>query len=205
MKTSNSRRTGMPTEKVYVPDRASWRKWLRTNHAKSTGIWLVFDKQSARKDRLPYADAVEEALCFGWIDSTLRPLDEKQYMQLFTPRKPKSSWSKVNKDRVTKLIDAGLMHASGASAIAEAKRNGSWSKIDAVEALTMPPDLRKALDARKGAFANFNAFPKSARKGYLHWIQNCKRPETRAERIRTTVECAAHNVRYRQDLPPSKR
>lgn len=195
----------MPTEQVYVPDRASWRKWLKTNHAKSAGVWLIFDKQSTRRDRLPYADAVEEALCFGWIDSTLRPLDERQYMQLFTPRKPKSSWSKVNKERVTRLIEQKLMQPAGTAAIAEAKRNGSWTKIDAVESLTVPPDLEKALAANRAALANFNAFPKSARKGYLHWVQNCKRPETRAERIRTVVTCAKANVKFRQDLPSGKR
>ena len=199
-----TQRSGMPTEQVYVPDRATWRKWLRAHHANSSGVWLVFDKQSARKDRLPYADAVEEALCFGWIDSTLRPMDDKQYMQLFTPRKPKSSWSKVNKERVARLVRAGLLHPAGEAVIAEAKRSGSWTKIDAVEAMVVPPDLQKALAAAKNALANFNAFPRSARKGYLHWIQNCKRPETRAERIRTVVKCAVENVRYRQDLPRSK-
>jgi uncharacterized protein YdeI (YjbR/CyaY-like superfamily) len=159
----------------------------------------------SRQVRRYLARLRQEALCFGWIDSTLRPLDEKQYMQLFTPRKPKSSWSKLNKTRVAKLVDAGLMQAAGAAVIAEAKRNGSWTKIDAVESLTVPSDLQKALESRKGALENFNAFPRSVRKGYLHWIDNCKRPETRAERIQTAVQCAFHNVRFRQDLPPSKR
>jgi uncharacterized protein YdeI (YjbR/CyaY-like superfamily) len=162
---------------------------------------LIFDKKGSRADRLAYAAAVEEALCFGWIDSTLRPLDDAQYMQLFTPRKPTSSWSKLNKERVARLIREKLMAPAGAAAIATAKRNGSWTRIDDVEALRIPDDLAKALSANRKALEHFNAFPRSLRKGYLHWISNCKRPETRAERIRTVVTCAEENVRHRQDLP----
>ena len=183
----------MPLDQLYVPDRAAWRKWLAANHAKSKGVWLIYDRKSSREDRLAYADAVEEALCFGWIDSTLRPLSATQYMQLYTPRKPKSSWSKVNKERVTRLVKAKLMRPPGAAAIALAKKNGSWTKIDAVEALTMPDDLGKALAANPAALANFNAFPPSTRKAFLHRVHNCKRPETRAKRIAAVVDYAVKN------------
>ena len=197
-------RAGMPTEQVYVPDRASWRQWLEDNHAVSSGIWLVFDKKSSRTDRLLYSDSVEEALCYGWIDSTIRPLDDARYMQLFTPRKPKSNWSRLNKERVARLQKADLIRPAGASAIAEAKKNGSWSKLDTVEALSVPDDLAKELAKSAIALKNFNAFAPSARKGFLHWVHNCKRPETRAERIRTVVRCAKENRKFRDAPAPRK-
>src|SRR5437764_15280725 len=112
-------------EQVYVKNRAEWRRWLAKHHARSPGIWLVFDKKSSRADRLAYADSVEEALCYGWIDSTLRPIDDAQYMQLFTPRKPKSGWSRLNKQRLARLTEQGLMAEAGLATIELAKANGS--------------------------------------------------------------------------------
>jgi len=162
-------------EQVYVPDRKGWRKWLAKNHTKSKGIWLVFDKKTAREDRLSYADAVEEALCFGWIDSTLRPLDHAQYMQLFTPRKPKSGWSKLNKDRVARLTEQGLITKAGLDAIELAKKNGSWSHLDEIEAMIVPPDLAAALKAKPVALKNFEALPRFARKQFLYWVNGGKR------------------------------
>ncbi len=201
----NARRTGgMPSLQLYVPDRDAWREWLASNHASSSGVWLIYDRKTSRKDRLQYADAVEEALCFGWIDSTVRPLDEARYMQLFTPRKPKSTWSKVNKERAARLIRLRVMQPAGRAAIAEAKRNGSWSKIDTVEALSVPPDLAQALAVSAVALKNFNAFSPSSRKGYLHWVHNCVRPETRAERIHTVVQCARRNQKSRHVPAPDE-
>src|SRR5512144_1140437 len=150
-------------EQVYVADRAAWRRWLAKHHARSAGIWLVFDKKSSRHDRLAYADAVEEALCFGWIDSTVRTLDDARYVQLMAPRKPKSTWSRTNKERVERLIALGLMAAPGHASIERAKANGSWASLDAVEALVVPEDLASALSTHPGAAANFAAFSPSAR------------------------------------------
>jgi uncharacterized protein YdeI (YjbR/CyaY-like superfamily) len=182
-------------EHVYVADRAAWRKWLKSNHAKSPGIWLVFDKKSSRADRLKYGDAVEEALCYGWVDSLLRPIDDAQYKQYFSPRKPKSAWSKSNKDRVERLIAQGLMAKPGLDAIEVAKTNGMWTHFDSIEALEVPDDLAKALKAKPAAAKNFDGFPASTRKQFLYWLNNVKRPENRAKRIKEIVRRAAKNQR----------
>ena len=188
-------------EQVYVADRAAWRQWLAANHATSPGIWLVFDKKSSRPDRLAYGDAVEEALCYGWIDSTVRTLDDARYVQLMAPRKPKSTWSRSNKVRVERLIAEGLMAAPGLASIERARANGAWESLDAVEALEVPKDLTKALRALPGAAKNFAAFSPSARKGYLHWISQAKRPETRAHRVAHVAQFSASNQKSRHFAP----
>ena len=162
----------------------------------------MFDKKSSRPDRLAYGHAVEEALCFGWIDSLVKRLDEERYVQLFTPRKPKSTWSRSNKVRVERLLAEGLMAAAGLASIELAKANGSWESLDAVEAFVMPDDLAKALAAVPGAAEKFAAFAPSQRKAYLHWISQAVRSETRAQRIAKVVELAAANVRARQLATP---
>ena len=188
-------------EQVYVPDRAAWRRWLTKEHARSPGIWLVFDKKSSRPDRLAYGDAVEEALCFGWIDSLVRRLDDARYVQLFTPRKPKSTWSRSNKVRVERLLAQGLMAPAGLASIELAKTNGSWESLDAVEAFVMPDDLATALAGVPGAAEKFAAFSPSARKAYLHWISQAVRPETRAKRIQEVAGHAAAGRKTRQLVP----
>ena len=188
-------------EQVYVPDRAAWRRWLAKQHGQSSGIWLVFDKKSSRPDRLAYGDAVEEALCFGWIDSLVRSIDDARYVQLFTPRKPKSTWSRANKVRVERLLAEGLLAAAGLASIELAKTNGSWESLDAVEAFVMPDDLAAALAAVPGAAEKFAAFTASARKAYLHWISQAVRPETRARRIQEVAGHAAAGRKTRQLVP----
>lgn len=175
---------------LYQPaSRAEWRKWLRANHAKSSGIWLVFLKGKDRQ--LSYNDAVEEALCFGWIDSLMKSIDERSYRQLFTPRKPKSHWSALNKQRVASLMERGLMAAPGLAIIEEAKKNGAWTAIDHVEALTMPADLKRAFASNRKAKAFFDSCAPSRRKGMLHWINNVKSAKLRAERVAHVVsQCA---------------
>src|SRR5262245_27989996 len=113
----------------YARDRKAWRSWLEKNHLTSAGVWLIYDKKSSGKSRLEYKDAVEEALSFGWIDSTSRPIDEKKYMQRFTPRKPKSGWSALNKRRIEKMIEGNLMTRAGLEKIDEAKKSGSWERL----------------------------------------------------------------------------
>ena len=174
-------------------DRAGWRKWLRANHATSRGVWLVFLKGADRQ--LTYAESVEEALCFGWIDSTMRPIDERRYRQMFTPRKPKSSWSALNKRRIEALVASGRMAAPGQAKIDAAKKDGSWTQIDAVEAMVIPPDLARAFARNKKAQAFFDRSAPSSRKGALHWINNVKSPELRAERIAHVVSQAAKGLR----------
>jgi len=198
MPRSAVRTTPAALKQVYPKNRAAWRRWLATNHARSPGIWLVFDRKTSRADRLAYAHAVEEALCFGWIDSIVRAVDETCYEQLFTPRKPKSTWSRVNKERIDRLVAQELMAEAGLAAIERAKANGSWSSLDAVEAMVMPDDLAAALARKAKAAANFAAFSPSARKAYLHWVSQAVRAETRAARIAEVVRRAAANEKTRQ-------
>lgn len=155
----------------------------------------MFDKAAKNRGRLPYADAVEEALCFGWIDAVIRPIDAHHYMQWYCPRKPKSTWSKVNKGRVEKLVAAGLMTPAGLAKIELAKANGQWEHLDAVEALTVPDDFATALAAVKGAREHFDSLSPSGRKILLYNLHNAKRPETRAAKLAQAVECCARRER----------
>lgn len=178
-------------EKYYAKDRKAWRKWLEKNHKACPGIWLIYYKKDSGKTRVPYADAVEEALCFGWIDTTSRPGDEHHYMQLFMPRKPKSGWSKLNKERVEKLIAEGQMTPAGMEKIEMAKENGTWSKLDHVEAFVVPPDLEKALKANKKAKKFFDGLNSPSPKKYvLYWLNTAKLEATRAKRIAEFIEAA---------------
>ncbi|MCB0811504.1 MAG: hypothetical protein KDB96_19675, partial [Flavobacteriales bacterium] len=138
-------------EQVQVHSRAELRAWLRKNHTRTTGVWLVSYKKSVPAKYLDYASIVEEALCFGWIDSTARGLDEERSMLHFCPRKPGSAWSKVNKERIERLVASGRMTKAGLAKIEAAKKDGSWTALDAVEALVVPTDLQRALAANKNA------------------------------------------------------
>lgn len=191
-------------EQVYAPDREGWRAWLATNHAMSPGVWLIYYKKESGKPSVSYDEAVEEALCFGWIDSLVNKLDAERYIQLFTPRKPKSTWSKLNKQRVERLIAEGRMTEHGLATIGIARANGMWTALDEIEELIIPPDLRAALQAAPPAEANFEAFSASVKKGILAWIGSAKRAETRAARIETTARMAADNRRAQYDRDPSR-
>lgn len=185
-------------EKVHLTTRNEWRRWLRSNHRTSPGVWLVSYKKATGKPRIEYEDAVEEALCFGWVDSKAGALDDERSMLTFTPRNPKSAWSKPNKERVARLIRGGHMAKAGLDAVAAAKESGAWTALDSVEALQVPPDLAKALAANKRAQNNFEGFPPSTKKNILWWIGSAKREETRAKRIDETVRLAAKNIRANQ-------
>lgn len=176
-------------------NRAAWRAWLAENHDKATGVWLVYYKKVANKPRVTYDEAVEEALCFGWIDSLPRKLDAARSKLLFTPRKSGSGWSKLNKQRIEKLFESSSMTEFGQAKIEAAKRDGSWEKLDKSENLEMPADLAQALNADETAKHNFDAFTPSVRKNIYAWIENAKREETRQMRINKTVELAARNKR----------
>ena len=182
-------------ETVYPQNRSHWRRWLQSNYAISSGAWLIYDKKGSGKQNLTYDEAVEEALCFGWIDSRPNTLNDDQWMQLFSPRKRKSPWSKLNKQRVEKLIEQGLMTPAGLEKIETAKKDNSWSLLDAIEELKIPLDLEEALAANDTAREYFMAFSPSSRKGILWWIESAKRPATRAKRIQATVTLAAQNIK----------
>lgn len=178
-------------ELVYAKDRKVWRKWLQKNHDKSTGVWLVFYKKDSGKPTVTYAEAVEEALCFGWIDSTQNKLDDESHKQIFTPRKPRSVWSKLNKTRIDKMIAEGLMTDAGMAKIETAKQDGSWTTLDVVEALTIPADLKKAFAANKAAKKHFEtAYSPSLKKMILYRLNMAKRQETRDKYIAEVIDAA---------------
>ena len=177
--------------------RSQWRKWLEKNHSTSPSVWMIYYKKETGKRKFDMSEAVEEALCFGWIDSIAQKLDDERTMQKFTPRKSKSVWSKINKQRIEKLIEQKLMTPAGMSKIKEAKKNGSWNSLANsdfhAENNSMPEDLLKAFSKNKKALENFQSFPPGYRKRFLFWIDSAKTPETKAARIKQTLLMAAAN------------
>ena len=190
-----------PPNSVHPRTRAEWRKWLKQNHTRAEGVWLISYKKATGKPRVEYDVAVEEALCFGWIDSKGNKLDDERSMLWFAPRKARTGWSKPNKARVEKLIAAGLMAPAGLAKIEAAKQDGSWNALDAIEALEIPPDLAAALSANPIAQQHFDAFPRSVKRGILEWISTAKKPETRAKRVEETARLATENIRANQWRP----
>ena len=180
-------------DEVYAANRGEWRRWLRKNHTKSPGIWLVYFKQGTGKPSVTYAEAVEEALCFGWIDSKVQKLDDQRYRQVYTPRKPKSVWSALNKRRIASMIEQKLMTGAGLKAIEIARANGSWESLDRVEALEMPEDFSAALDANTQAKANFAKLSPGYRKLVFYRINGAKTEPTRAKRVAEAVQMLAEN------------
>ena len=175
-------------EQIYFPDRDKWRDWLSENHAASSGIWMVFYKKATSKLTIEYEAAVEEALCFGWIDSIIKKIDEQKYVRKFTPRKDKSVWSALNKKRVTKMIKDGRMTEAGLAKIKAAKKNGSWNRDGkAPRSIEIPPEFAKTLAGNKKARKNFEKLAPTYRRHYLGWIINAKRPETRKRRIDESI------------------
>ena len=183
----------MTNELLKPEDRAAWRAWLAENHAASAGVWVAIAKKGTAG--LAYVDAVEEALCFGWIDGKARSLDERHYQQWLSPRRPGSAWARSNKERVARLEAAGLMAPAGLAVVAAAKADGSWEAYDAIDALEMPADLEAALRAEPAAWENYQAFPPSAQRAVLFRVADAKRPETRARRIAEVVRMAVENRR----------
>lgn len=188
----------VPENSIHPKTRAEWRSWLAQNHTRKEGIWLISYKKETGKLRFDYDEAVEEALCFGWIDSKPNKLDDERSLLWFAPRKPRTGWSKLNKDRVERLIAQELMMPAGLAKVEAAKQDGSWNALDAIEALEIPPDLEQALATYPLATQNFMAFPKSVKRGILEWIAAAKKPETRAKRIQETAQLADENIRANQ-------
>ena len=183
--------------RVEANDRATWRAWLEANHATSAGAWLVTWRPISGRLGLDYEAAVEEALCFGWVDSTAGRVDDERGKLYFAPRKARSAWSASNKARVARLIADGLMAPAGLAVIEAARANGTWEILDSVERLEVPEDLAAALASRPPAATNFAAFPASARKQHLAWVATAIRPETRTRRIAEVATAAARNERAR--------
>ena len=171
---------------------AAWRDWLARNHARENGIWLVYYKKGSGKTSLTYSEALDEALCYGWIDSTVNRLDDERYMQKWTPRNLDSIWSAANKERIKKLTAQGRMAAPGKAKVAAAKRNGSWDKLSDIDRIgrtgEIPEDLSAALAGNPAAREKFERLAPSQKKLWAWWVLSARRPETRARRIAETVK-----------------
>ncbi len=184
-------------KEYYFKNDTAWRKWLSQNYNASQGVYLIFYKVDHEMPSMRWEEAVRVALCYGWIDSTVKSLGDGKRRQYFCPRKPKSVWSKVNKTHIEELTAAGVMHESGLQAIAIAKENGSWTALDDVENGVIPEDLQKAFDRNQEAWKNFQSFTQGQRKSYLYWLNHAKREETRQKRIAEIVDYAQRNIKAR--------
>lgn len=179
----------------YAKTQADWRNWLKENHQTEKSVWLIIYRKGGKTPSVYYPEAVDEALCFGWIDSLPNKRDEESYYQFFAKRNPKSNWSKVNKMKMDKLLAEGKIEPAGLEAIELAKQNGKWNILDEVAELIMPEELKLAFDKNPLALENFNNFSKSSKRGILEWILNAKREETKQKRIEETVSLASKNVK----------
>ena len=183
----------------FAPDSLeSWRNWLKENHQTEKGCWLILYKKGSGVDTLDVNEAIDEAICWGWIDSKVNKRDDKSYKQYYAPRNPKSNWSRINKDKVERLLKAGRIREAGHAMIVLAKETGTWDALNDVENLIIPPDLQKAFDQYPHALQNWENFPRSVKRGILEWILNAKRPATRAKRIEETATKAEENIRANQ-------
>lgn len=185
-------------EQLHVETRAEWRQWLERNHETAPGVWLVSWKAAAGRPAVGYEPAVEEALCFGWVDSQGRRLDGERSELRFTPRKPTSRWARANKERVARLERERLMRPAGLAVIEQAKANGAWTALDQVERLIVPGDLAAAFERRPGSRENWDGFPRSVRRAMLEWIVDAKRPATREKRLAETASEAERGRRANQ-------
>lgn len=172
------------------------------NHAKEKNVWLIIHHKNAGTPSVYYDEAVEEALCYGWIDSKANKRDDQSFYQFFARRNPKSNWSGLNKRRVEKLLESGLIAPAGMEMIELAKRNGTWTALDDVEKTVIPEDMQLAFNQNGAAFTHFTAFPASVKRGILEWIQSAKRAETRKQRIENTIQLAEKNIRANQYRKP---
>jgi uncharacterized protein YdeI (YjbR/CyaY-like superfamily) len=181
----------------YAATRMEWRNWLAENGQKEKSVWLIIYHKSSKTPSIYYPESIEEALCFGWIDSKSLKRDEESSYLMFTPRKASGKWSSVNKERVERLTASGLMTPAGQKMIDLAKESGTWHALVDAENSIIPEDLQQLFDKNPTAFKHFQGFPPSARRLILTWISSAKRPETRSQRIIQTVEKAAENIRVK--------
>lgn len=176
------------TGQLHFTNRDDWRAWLEQNHATEKEAWLAHYKKHTGKSGIPYEDAVEEALCFGWIDGLLRSIDSEKYALRYTPRRRISVWSELNKKRAKKMIEQGRMTEAGLAKISQAKESGEWYKATSRERLEIPPDLKRALAADKEAGRNFKGLIPSRQKQFLYWVASAKKEETRQRRINEIIK-----------------
>jgi uncharacterized protein YdeI (YjbR/CyaY-like superfamily) len=181
---------------TYCPQsQTDWRQWLEKNHQSRQSVWLVYHTKKSNIPSLSWGEAVDEALCFGWIDSTVKKINDISFMQFFSKRKPKSNWSKINKEKVQQLIDSKRMTKQGYESIEIAKQNGYWTILDEIEEVMVPDDLEVAFKKHNGSKDYFLSLSKSTRKIILSWIILVRKQETRQKRIEEVVESAALNLK----------
>lgn len=182
---------------LYFKNAAAWREWLHENHHSAKRVYLIFYRVDSPMESMRWEEAVQVAICYGWIDSTVKRLDDERRRQMFTPRKDKSVWSKLNKTYIEKLIADNLMHESGLRKIEIAKQNGSWESLDQVENGVIPEDLACAFEQNPKALENYNKFSPSYRKSYLYWLSQAKREATRKARIAEIISLCEQNIKAR--------
>lgn len=181
-------------EEIFYPESPKhWRDWLQINHVKKHSVWLLFYKKKSGKPSLTWSESVDEALCFGWIDSVKKTIDQDRYKQYFCKRKPKSNWSEINKQKVSDLTKKGLMSEAGLICVQTAKQNGSWDKKEVYDDKSIPDDLLIQLQKVPGAETFFSGLSQSVKKNMLVWIATAKRPETRQKRILEIATLAGQN------------
>ena len=182
----------------HAESRQAWREWLQSNHDGEKSVWLIIYKKASKVPTVFYDEAVDEAMCFGWVDSKVNKRDELSYFQYFARRNPKSNWSRVNKEKIARLLEEGRMAKPGLKMVELAKETGTWTALDEVENLIIPPDMMEEFEKYAHARENWEAFPRSVKRSILEWIFNAKRPPTRAKRIAETVSMAEENLRANQ-------
>ncbi len=185
-------------EIFYPKNKAEWRNWLEINHKTKQSVWIVFYKKAYKKPTLTWSESVDEALCFGWIDSKKIAIDHEKSYQFFSKRKAKGTWSKINKHKILILEAQDLMTPAGNAIIELAKQNGSWTILDEVDNLEMPDDFKAALESKTNAISFYSGLSNSIKKMMLYWLKSAKRPETREKRISEIVELADKGQKPRQ-------
>ena len=195
----------IPSNSCHPATREEWRAWLAENHGRKEGVWLIRYKKATGKPYIGYDASVEEAICFGWIDSRVNKLDEARSMLYFAPRKKGSGWSRVNKERVERLVEQGKLAPSGLAKIRAAREDGSWNALDEIENLFVPEDLANAFARYPESFKYWESFPRSVKRSILEWIAGAKREETRRRRVEDTARMAQINERSRPCLPNTRR
>jgi uncharacterized protein YdeI (YjbR/CyaY-like superfamily) len=189
-------------DQVLIESPTQLRSWLETHHQQASSVWLVKWKKTSGKPFISYDEIVDQLICFGWVDSLPRKLDEARTMLLISPRNPNSNWSAVNKKRVEKMKQAGLMTRAGWLMVEQARKNGSWDFLTEVDQLRVPDDLEKALQSVPQARSYFNRFPDSSKRGILEWIKSAKTAGTRQKRIAETAKKAGQNLKA--NFPPGR-
>ena len=190
----------MEKPELYFPRDVEWREWLHHNHqSHSQGVFLIFYKLEVKVPTMRWEEAVKVALCYGWIDSTIKSLGNGKRRQYFCPRNPKSTWSALNKSHIKLLEQEGLIHQNGWKTIEHAKKTGAWTAMDDVENLVIPPELLAAFNGNPAAFENYQSFAPGYRKSYLSWLYQAKREETRIKRINEIIRLCKANLKARGD------